>query len=448
MLKQLTILFLLAITFNVFAQDNDEDDFDINEYLEKLELGGPGKEEPLISYIEDDYDGLKQQAIFNASVREDENHYVNKNGFYYYIPNGYYSEYDDKTGKYDIEVRYNPTSADNLKRATFSAALSPPDINFREKELIKSILKKEGLKKLYPITMSRKLDVEFSDLAQHGVEASDISINAPDKLDSEITLSFSTDNVNELLTLLFGGNGLNGSVILYPNIKAGESSIRIPFKFKIKDINTYGKFELKQSDWRNDGWDNKTDYPIILETFHVLREDSPNTYKVYTWKMGRKKIPPKGSVVFNNVPNSIDNDNKVKKVWMEYSVSNCSSCDEVVKKKIIVGNSLPEVKIEYDILTPLSFTGAEYIKIKARSFQADPSGGNRAYLPSIRIESDSETIEGGTLYVPEGKSPNFEYEIQVIMEDGTRYKSDWIKSDEADVIIGKKQIETYISEFR
>jgi len=116
-----------------------------------------------------------------------------------------------------------------------------------------------------------------------------------------------------------------------------------------------------------------------------------------------------------------------------------------VKDKIIGGTAGSRIQqIEVDILTPLEFTGAELIKLKLRSFQADPTGSSKQSLPTLRVSKDISTLNGGQLYVPGGASPDFEYQIQVIMPDGERHASRWIKSKDLDIAIGAQQIRKYI----
>jgi len=393
--------------------------------------------------IQYDYD-LKSD-IFNTYIYRDANKH---SGYFYYVPNGYYLQFSAETGKYDININYNSADA-SMARATITATLHPK-VNRNELNLTKEILKKDGLKELVSMPMQQKADILFDNVSQFGIDEGDISIRAPSDPDSPILLSFSTDNIDELMTMFFNNIGLYGSVVLYPEGEDMPMDILIPFQLKIDDPQTLGAFVLNQNNWRRDGWENKTDYPVILEAFNILKKDTEANYKVYTWTMGDAEVPEKATVKFNGlqVPRWIDNNTSIKKIWMEYAVLNCKSCDADVKNKIIGGVSGSMVRqIEFDVLTPLEFTGAEFIKIKLKSVQADPERSRTRYMPSVRIEEDGATLAGGQLFVPVGESPNFEFQIQVIMPDGEKHESGWIKSSDTDVIIGKKQIEDYIGAF-
>jgi hypothetical protein len=133
---------------------------------------------------------------------------------------------------------------------------------------------------------------------------------------------------------------------------------------------------------------------------------------------------------------------------LEYTVKPCRSCDFRVKDEIIGGlNRTRVANIEFTVLTPLSFSGGQMMKIKIRSFQADPSGKAKVDMATITVNQDGQTYSGGRLYVPDGQDPEFEYFIQIYKEDGTVYKSDnWKKTSELEVVLGTKQLKALISD--
>jgi hypothetical protein len=183
-----------------------------------------------------------------------------------------------------------------------------------------------------------------------------------------------------------------------------------------------------------------------------MKKSSTGDLKVYTWQMGDREIPEHAKVKFNStlVPGWIDSNPDIIKMWMDYTVKACVSCNNAVKEKIIKGTSGSRVNnIEITILTPLEFTKAELIKIKLRSYQANPNGLSKVNLPTLTISKDGTTFPGGQLFVPEGEVPDFEYMVQVYMTDGTKYESDnWQKSNDLEDVIGTNQIRAQISHFR
>ena len=89
------------------------------------------------------------------------------------------------------------------------------------------------------------------------------------------------------------------------------------------------------------------------------------------------------------------------------------------------------------------------VKVKIRSVQADPNTRSKMDLPTLTITSDGETLDGGTIYVPEGSKPEFEYFLQIIMPDGTIYEADtWEVSNDPDTnILGQALIKRIVSSF-
>jgi hypothetical protein len=310
---------------------------------------------------------------------------------------------------------------------------------------------KFGITELIAVPMAQSPDVSFTNLSQFGVEAKDISIRAPSDLTDAIYISFSTSRIDDLMGMFFNNIGLYGDVIVYPAGEGMPESIRIPFNLKIDDAGTFGQFELQPSGWRN-GWENKTDYPVVLSRMNVLRKETTGAYKIYTWTLGDKEIPEKATVKFDAslVPAWIDTHPNVVKMWIDYTVKPCIFCNGNVKDKIVRGTASSRVNnIEVTILSPLEFTQAELIKIKLRSLQADPNGREKINLPTLTIDKDGATHSGGQIFIPDGGSPDYEYFIQVYMKDGTKYESDaWQKSDDLELVIGTSQIKAAVSHFK
>ena len=310
---------------------------------------------------------------------------------------------------------------------------------------------KFGVTELISVPMAQSPDVSFTNLGQFDVEAKDISIRAPSDLRDPIYISFSTARIDDLMGMFFNNIGLYGDVIIYPAGDGMPASIRIPFNLKIDDPGTFGQFELQPTDWRN-GWQNKTDYPVLLSRMNVLRRETSGEYKIYTWKMGDKEIPEKAMVKFDAtlVPAWLDTHPSVVKMWLDYTVKPCNSCNGEVKDKIIRGTIGSRVNnIEVTILSPLEFTQGELIKIKLRSYQADPNAREKVNLPTLTVVEDGTTLSGGQIFIPDGASPDYEYFIQVYTKDGTKYESDdWKKTDDLELVIGTTQIREMITHFQ
>lgn len=408
------------------------------------------------SQINSDFDFKEVKVLsINRTIFGDENR---PSGYYYYYPTEYNLAWTANTGEYDISINYGIADGSSMGRTTVTAILKP---NFSRKDwrIAKDLLRrnlsnkeesKHGITDLIPIPMAQPPEVDFDNLGQFGVDQNHISIRVPSDLSDPIYLSFTTDRIDELMSMFFNDVGLYGDVIIYPSGKNMPSSIRIPFNLKLDSPKTFGKFELAGSNWRTSGWQNATDYPVILTHLHVMKRERGGNIGIYTWETGGVEIPEKAKASFTNaasLPSWIDNSSSVERIWLEYTVKSCRSCDFRVKDEIIGGvNRTRVANIEFTVLTPLDFSGGHMMKIKIRSFQADPSGKSKVDLPTLTVTRDGETVSGGRLYVPDGQNPEFEYFIQIYKEDGTVFKSDsWKKSNELEVVLGTKQIKSLIS---
>lgn len=400
---------------------------------------------------------FESKDIVNAfnTVYRDGN---NNSGYYYFLPAAYSLSWVASTGEYEFSVAYNAATADGRGKTTVTAILKPRlgsnELRFA-RDLMKLNIKgkpeeKFGVTELISVPMAQSPDVSFTNLGQFDVEAKDISIRAPSDLTDAIYISFSTSRIDDLMGMFFNNIGLYGDVIIYPAGEGMPTSIRIPFNLKIDDPGTFGQFEMQPSDWRQ-GWQNKTDYPVLLSAMNILRKESSGEYKVYTWLMGDKEVPEKATVKFDAslVPAWVDTHPDIVKMWMDYTVKPCNTCNSNIKDKIIRGTTGSRVNdIEVTILSPLAFTKGEMMKIKLRSLQADPNAREKINLPTLTVSKDGTTLSGGQLFIPDGSGPDYEYFIQIYMSDGTKYESDdWKRSDDLELVIGTTQVKEMISHF-
>ncbi|MFZ2899974.1 MAG: hypothetical protein WA004_15210 [Saprospiraceae bacterium] len=376
-----------------------------------------------------------------------------KSGYYYYLPASYSLRWLPTTGKYDFEVTYGGEG-----RVIVTCILWPKlgknDLDIAREILTQNIKGKPeqsyGIKEFTPIPMAEAPALEFTNLSLFGIPAENVSMRPPSELTGQIKISFTTTRIDELMAMFFNNVGLYGDVIVYPDGEGMPASIRIPFNLKIDSPDTYRKFELQASSWRSKLWQNQTDYPVILTDFHVLKKETSGEYRVYTWKTGDMEVPNGAKVQFDAslVPAWIDNNTSIKRIWLDYTVKPCNSCNKAVKTKIIESPPPPVrlEKLEFIILTPISFTNASLMMVEVRSFQATPEGNAQLPLPSLTITEDGQTAVRGPLYV-RNNQVDFEYKIKLYMEDGTPFESSWIRSNSKEVVIGTSQIKQYIPEF-
>ncbi|MEZ4776216.1 MAG: hypothetical protein R3D00_23785 [Bacteroidia bacterium] len=385
-------------------------------------------------------------------------------GYYYYLPAEYNLNWrQDRGGEYAFYVTFKAATGSGRGEAVVTAELKPnitrKDIDIA-KELLMQDIKNDPVAKMHPVSnlvsmpLASPPKISFAQIQNYGVNPADIIVRTPTDFLDPIVISWKMERVDDLLLALFNNVGLNGNLTLEPDGE-GMPAIEIPINLKIDDPKTYGKFEMEGSSWRTNGWQNATDYPVVMKNLHVLRlKNTGGTLQsnIYTWRMGNAEVPEKASAKFdtNLVPAWLDNDPTIKRIWIEYAVQPCQSCNQAVRDKILGGVSSNQINaIDITTLSPLSFSGAKMMRIRIRSHQADPSGLSKVDLPTITISQDFATASGGQLFIDQGQKPDYEYLITLYMSDGTKYESDnWQKSSDLEIVIGEKQIRDQISHFR
>ncbi|MEM1123172.1 MAG: hypothetical protein AAGJ18_22210, partial [Bacteroidota bacterium] len=293
-------------------------------------------------------------------------------------------------------------------------------------------------------------DIEFSGLSQFGINQENVSVSAPSKLGDPIKMTFTTESINDLTNMLFNDIGLYGKVIIHPDGEEMMDDIEIPFSLKIDDPETYGKFVLSPGAWRG-GWQNPTDYPIVLSYMHALVKVK-GEYQVYSWDLKDTEVPEHANVKFlnaNKIPSWIDKNTTVQQIWLEYATEACASCDAKLIEEFIKGYvPVEEKKIRVRVQNALEFTEADVIYLTIRSFQAEATGLNNKEFDLIEIENDGKTITEGPLYVKQGSTVEYEYKIEVIMPDGSSHESTgWVKNDKPTLIIGEALIKKQVPFF-
>lgn len=409
-----------------------------------------------LNQIKSDYPFESNNGILNLyrNIYRDANP---KSGYFYYLPSAYSLNWDAQTGKYDVE--FNQDASAGGGKVVVTARLKP-NITRRDLEIARNLLeldvKADPISKEYPVNrllaMPVGVQVSFPQVQNYGVDPSSIIVQAPKDFLDPITISFPIDRPDFLMTALFSNIGLNGSLKLTPegsNIPPKD----IPITLKLDDPSTYGTIELNGSSWRREGWRNPADYPLILKNLHVLRmKKVGETIQpfIYTWQMGNAEIPEKAlaQIDASLMPTFLDNDRSVKKIWIEYAVNPCKSCNRVVQKKIM--KALGDDRAKEVILTtlsPLRFARAEMMKIELRSRQADPTGTTKLDLPHKMIRQDGFSGGLGTIYLDPGVKADIEYRLTFYLPDGTVYRSqNWARTNQLEIVIGERQVKELIPE--
>ena len=376
-------------------------------------------------------------------------------GYYYFLPAYYALPWSAASGKYGLQVLYG---ADGKIRVT--AELRP---RFREQELAvaRELLQKSiqgkpeqpyGVKALNPMTTAQDMSIEFTNLQQFGIEDKDVAIRPPTDFFDAISITFTTQNIDELMAMFFNNVGLYGDVIVSPAGEDMPERTRIPFYIKIQSPRTLGKLDLTAQAWRRDGWENQTDFPLALSNLNMLKKDNTG-YRIYTWSLGDAVVAPGEKILFDakSIPKGLENDPAVRSVWLDYTPLDCSECNVRVKDTIITGvrpdEQVQPAAITVIVLSPLEFTKANQIRLKIRSTQTTPDGASLRELSPAVIKADFTDLPAGNLYMRESTGVSLDYQLQVIMPDGKKYESAWVHHTDRDLIIGEQQIRDLIEHF-
>jgi hypothetical protein len=138
-------------------------------------------------------------------------------------------------------------------------------------------------------------------------------------------------------------------------------------------------------------------------------------------------------------------DTEAKRIWVDYGVSqNCDACDKRVLEGITGGvSSVAAEQLTFRTITPLADAGAYEVTAHVRSKFFDLR--DRAMVEKVLVlGADNKDFTLGPIYNADRRDGEslFEYRLDLAMPDGRTHRgTQWIRSDELRVVVGKAQLE-------
>jgi hypothetical protein len=371
----------------------------------------------------------------------------------YYLPQSYQIKYSPEKKDYSFNVFYK--TADASEGRVIATAQLYPNINEQDIQIAEKILRKE-LKKdvqLVPLPLNNTPKISFENFLQtnYNIAEADISTHAPTDIFEPITVSWKMDanSANNLVNLLTNNLEIPGNVYFSPNTD-GAKQIPVPFKIKFNDKDTFGTLQFVRDENTFAGVIKNTfEYPIVIESANILNEKGKN-YEVKKFETKYSKLAPGASMNIKDIlkepkdSKEIQNDD-AQQVWFSYSTKSCEECDLGIQEKLLKGTSNKLVKrIEIQVLTPISATGANSFRLLFKSVQGDPRGTNEVILPMVTIKEDNVALNGGELFILNNDQPSYQYKLIRIDKDASKSESEWIQTSDLLLIIGEKTVSDLI----
>jgi hypothetical protein len=410
--------------------------------------GPDDKALPLFENLVTDYDFEYPFQITN--IRLDV--YPDKNktaGVYYFVPAAYNLLYDSDRG-FQFVIDYGTSGSDDSSNTVRMSGKLSPGIGKKEIDVVEELVKAyvhanaqlgypQDRCELRALQITGSPTVSFdTDLKQYNI--TNQTVNAT-SLTEPVDVSWRTDQANatDLSNSLKANVGIIGTMTLKP--QGGTLTDQtIPVRIRLADERTLGRFTLTTG-WRGRNWTNSTPYPVKLKNLHVLWVNG-NTPAVYTWQLGDREIEPGAQAhwIADAIPAWLDGQ-PYARFWLEYEVENCEPCHDAVLRTIIHSTVQAQAQqIKFKLLSFFQDFHLNSMVINVRTKQADAAGDAVQALPPIEVGADAHDYMSGKIYVPRGESAAFEYQIQLILEDGTLRQSSWMPRSDLIVPIGKSQI--------
>jgi len=419
---------------------------------------GPGEQTiDLLSIIHADTDiPLNQILGIHRYLHLDRNP---DSGVLYYVPRDFNLRWTPDNG-FDLNMLYAAVEEGAPGQVLMALRLES-GVRAHDNPLIRQLaqayrkLRQRGLKvevvRPLPVTSKHPVVNLADSLGAHfDIPSDDLVATVFSDVLAEIEVSWVTDEITkENIELVLGrGNGLGGDVTFTLD-GVPKTQVSIPARVRLADHATFGRIPWE----RNRQWRNRTPYPLRLKRLHALVFDD-DTPMVYSWQLGDAEVPPQARVDWQAEAIPVWIDTKASRMWIEYAVvDDCSNCTEAVMRDITYGanRAASRESVRIVTLTPLADLGAAEISVRLRSRYFDSEGSELQTRTPIVVDADRSEFDAGQVYLVERQAgeerpddPLFEYQIEVVMPDGTIHQPDsdhWVPGHRSRLLIGTVQVE-------
>ncbi len=377
-------------------------------------------------------------------------------GIFYYAPARFCLLWTPEEG-HRLDVLYGSTPGEGKTESvqmhfTLTAGLYGDEIRVIKR--LMEVYKKANPNLVYsdlrilPTRETPQLTLQTAISSLYDIDAKKIAVNPVSSLLEPIRVSIAADSktMNEIQTSLSENIGISGTMTI-KSAGQGLPDQVIPANISLNDEGTFGRFDLDPRSWRTKRWRNPTPYPLRLNHLNVLmvKDDvSPPVPIIYSWKIQDAVAPPQSQVALDasTVPAWLDTDTRNVRMWLDYTVEQCSECNSsIIEKHWHSPTSNLQKQVTFMTFKVFDSLNVDLLLIAVRSAQATPDGKKVADLASLKIDKDRQEFTAGPLYVKEGEEMTFEYKLTLAMKDGNIHASDaWISSHEQNVLIGSKTL--------
>ncbi len=395
--------------------------------------------------------GSSSITNINTDIFPDKNE---KSGYYYYFPASYNLKWDNDEF-YKLKILYGTASEGESGKVNMFVELTP-GVGTKEKAMVQELVKeyakanKLPFEKLLPVPLSAtpKVDLTGQLSSLYDIPLDKVTTSVTGLFEPvSISWPMDTKKADDLMVALKEVD-LTGELKLDPQGEMPE--VNVPVNISLDDEKVLGRIELKKNSWRNSEWKNDKPFPVKLKYIHalILNKDKNGVTIpfIYSWDLGDKEVPVLAKVKINSgrIPKIVDS--KAQRIWLEYSVPPCPACMDKIINELTGGTTTSrEQKIEV-VSYVKERTNALALEVKMRSRYADPKGEKVIELPALKIKEDGESYFLGPLYVPEGETTEYEYQIKLVTDDDVLV-SKWIYSNETSLYLNKKLITDALGKF-
>lgn len=364
-----------------------------------------------------------------------------KSNTFYFIPQKYVLNWDKKLPQpFDFRINYGTAKSEDIKvttNASLSSGITQEEETLAQALLIKKLGRSDvELKAWLP---QNGLQAELSIEGQLGITKDKMTVSQTSDMREPIKVSWISDQFtcDALLSQLENGNKITGNV----TFQASNSKQFVPIELSLNDKTTFGRLELDKIKWRNetDLWQNTLPFPIKINYVHALSNSN-----IYSWKVEAESVPPTSKVKFNTAVVPLAFDDKVSRIWLDYTIEPCKDCFDEIVADLSSGTSESRAKYIRFQSYYNDFFGkyqVKNMKITVKSVAADPRGKqSKEIITDVKPEAANGEMSIGPFFALNNQNINYQYRYSLFTEEKT-YDSPWISGRGLELYLQKDSFE-------
>lgn len=342
-------------------------------------------------------------------------------GIYYYLPSGYYLEWDPDKG-YDLSLTDEMSGEGGDPEVIGRARLAAPRFTPSQRRAVEVLVRQAARAYGRPYFELRQMPISQEGTSSTAAEAlatqyriEDVDVRAPSEAmgEAEVTWRMPPRTRESFVELLREDQSVAPEILLQPS--SGEAGLqRVPLYLGWGEAESYPPLR-----WENGSFQrNEAPHPIRLRGLHAMVLNRDDEVQMLSWDLsGTAVVPSKARIKMNQELTRPIIDNAFF-TWVDYAVVPDDASTEAAVREVAGGVSeTVRQPLTINLFDPLAASGAEHLTVivKSRYFEA---GADKQVIRYFEFTDDGEVQEVPFYLGRADVDVPFQWTVRLRMPDG------------------------------